>query len=255
MFMETENGSRTWFRIAGCEHEEVFSSRPALKLSVAVSEDERMPDNSEFQEKVEIIEDIDATGGPNIWRVRVSDGMLRISGGNHGLKERMVIAGPSGGLKSFGFFSVKGKAPSIDHVILREEEQSHIDRISDDDLTLRLSESAEKLEGEWGIFDRSLNENLLRLGGDYRLGIIRENDRYRIIYLSGATTQSGIWKRGMTKGWLTPTGWDGIWNLTWIDASGQPLSKDLKAQQTEDGILELQFPYQDSKMRLRKFSM
>ncbi len=108
-------------------------------------------------------------------------------------------------------------------------------------------------EGYWMVYDRALDESLLRMGGDYRMAIVKDNDRYLIIYLSGATVNATAWRPGMVKGYLYPTPFDGVYDTTWVDPSGRPMQKDIRAQREGENLLRIQFPYQDSILRLAKY--
>ncbi len=126
-----------------------------------------------------------------------------------------------------------------------------------DSLALKsyIDKSYDLMEGYWRVFDRSLEEDLMRLGGDYLLAIVKDTHGggdYKILYLSGGNVNAGNWEPGDIKGELHSTGWDGIWNLVWYDSMGRPLKKDLKAQRIELNTLFLQFPYQNSTLRLQK---
>lgn len=113
--------------------------------------------------------------------------------------------------------------------------------------------SSDPIEGRWAVFDSSMNEDLLRIGGDYKLAIIRRPDGcYEIIYLSGADVNAGAWEAGMLKGLMRPSGVATVYDLEWIDPYGGKLSRRLKAQHDSDALITLQFPYQSSTLRLHK---
>lgn len=116
-----------------------------------------------------------------------------------------------------------------------------------------LQRSSDPLEGYWRMYDYTLDQNLLRVGGEYRLAIVADGDRYLIVYLDGARTGAGIWIPGMLKGELRRTSFPGIWDVTWMDASMQPMSYGLKAVSSESGtVITIEFPAQESRIRLRR---
>ncbi len=120
-------------------------------------------------------------------------------------------------------------------------------------LSSHLERSSDILEGYWQTFDYTLDTDLLRLGGNYRLAIVRDGDRYLLIYLDGAQIDKQKWKSGMLKGELHSSGFPGIWETSWIDASFSPMTKGIKAFTTDNGtILTIEFPYQESSLRLRR---
>ena len=109
--------------------------------------------------------------------------------------------------------------------------------------------SVDPMEGEWGYFDRQMDESLLHLGGDYRLLIVKEAPGvYNIYYLSGAKLNPGRWHAGMLKGKLTETVPD-RYQLHWRDADGDWMTYGLRAALEEDDLLTLMFPAHASNMR------
>lgn len=117
----------------------------------------------------------------------------------------------------------------------------------------RLRASADHAEGKWRILDSSMNEDLLRLGGDYILASVRRPDgAYELAYLSGGNVNGRQWRPGMLKGTLTPTGISTVYDLEWIDPMGAKLTYRLKAQFESQDLLTLQFPYHDSTLRLHR---
>lgn len=125
--------------------------------------------------------------------------------------------------------------------------------LSLEEIEKRLRVSADLTEGRWAILDRTMNESLLKSGGEYKLAIIRRPDaNYEIIYLEGATTNASKWQPGMLKGKLKQTNIPTIYDLEWIDPFGEVLSYQLKAQREDSDIITLQFPYLESSLRLHR---
>ena len=121
-------------------------------------------------------------------------------------------------------------------------------------LDRHIARSADPLEGYWRLYDFTLEQQLIRTGGDYRLAIVRDGDGYLIVYLGGARTAAAEWHPGMIKGQLRHTPFPGIYDLVWLDASFLPMSHQLKAVSTDgDNILTIDLPYQQSTFRLRKY--
>lgn len=143
---------------------------------------------------------------------------------------------------------------------LHSEWSGHIDRLHD-----YLTRSVDPLEGYWYWFDATIDEDLLRPGGDYRLAIVRNpadlhpdgpddfrNRNYHIIYLDGAKIERHNWTEGMIKGELTPTAVGGVYNLTWYDSSMLPMSHSIKASVDRNMVITISFPYQQTQVRLHK---
>lgn len=123
------------------------------------------------------------------------------------------------------------------------------------ELCRKIEECPDPICGVWTLFDRTLEENLLRLGGDYRVAVLpgAEPGVYDIVYLSGARVNAPAWLPGMRKGCLRRHEFDGIYSLTWIDSSFAPMSNGLTADTSESStVLNISFPYQQSALRLRK---
>ena len=114
-----------------------------------------------------------------------------------------------------------------------------------------LEASSDPMECRWRILDRSLDEDLLRQGGDYMLATVKsETSGYDLIYLSGARVNPDDWQPGMLKGRISPSDIAGVWNVEWIDANGASLHNEIKAQRDSNGTLSIQFPCQNSLIRL-----
>lgn len=155
--------------------------------------------------------------------------------------------------------------------------------ISLDDLASIIASTTDSIEGYYDYFDRATDDNRARLGGKYRFAIIRTStlpsrlstansdhllstiaatpsapthtgESYAVLYISGATTGAPLWRPAMIKGLLTPARFEGIWNLTWLDAVGDLLDDDesYATFTSTDGILTLHFPYYHSQLRFAK---
>ncbi len=122
-----------------------------------------------------------------------------------------------------------------------------------EEISYRMVRSADPLEGRWRLFDYTLEDNYLKLGGDYEIIIMRrpEGD-YEMIYQSGATICRNSWQPGMLKGLLTPTGLDAIYDVRWRDVNGLSLTTTIKAQLESPDILTLRFPVQSSSLRFAR---
>lgn len=197
--------------------------------------------------------------GENSYSLRVEDGVFTLFGGNR--KYISLMEKPSAGFypDSIGVFLAPGARLEIDHIVLDVRSE----RVGDSPGALSrfaipevrhtyFSHSADRMEGEWEIFDRSLEESRLRLGGSYRMALVKGAGGYDLIYLDGASKQKERWQPGMTKGRLTPTSFSGVFDVEWIDPSGYPLQGEIKAQYSAPDILTLRFVDHDSELRLRK---
>lgn len=200
----------------------------------------------------------DPSGSLNFYKLSTAWGTISLSGGLHTPEHLFSEVMPEGFvIDSIGFILPPGAAISTDELRLsstrfysREESPWNDSEL----LQEYLDQSSDNMEGYYLILDRSLEETLLRLGGDYRLAMVKSTDGYDLIYISGARINGAAWTEGMQKAHLSPSGVDGVWNVSWIDSMHQTLEHELKAQTDKNGTLTIQFPYQNSQLRLHPAS-
>ena len=103
------------------------------------------------------------------------------------------------------------------------------------------------------MYDRTMEENMLRPGGEYKLAIVGDADGgYQILYQSGASKNKQLWERGAIKGKLTPTSTENVYDVEWRDADGKPLQTEIKAEFRNPDFLDFTLPYLSSSFRLHK---
>lgn len=192
--------------------------------------------------------------GDNLWDLSFSNGNLILSGGDTEINPLIEIPWQNV-VTGFGFFAGWGDKILVSDISVQCEDPKN--QIKDkfysiDYLQDYYSKSEDPMEGFWVIFDRELEENLLKLGGDYLLACVKEDDGYSFLYVEGASINSPAWSIGDIKLQLTPSPFNGIYNVVWYDSMKSPLHKDIKAQTGDGNSLLFQFPYQSSKVRLRK---
>ena len=112
--------------------------------------------------------------------------------------------------------------------------------------------SSDPMEGYWRYLDRDMEEKWLRLGGRYTLAVVRADDGYDILYIDGAQVKKSQWQPCMLKGHMTKTIFSGNYDLTWIDATMEPISEDAYATIENGVILTLNFPIFKSLVRYAK---
>lgn len=191
--------------------------------------------------------------GDNLWMVKVVDGILSLYSGNKSLNHILNTPCHSA-IKGFGFFAGWGDKIKISdiNVITDQEDDTEETIYPIDTLKYYLANSKDPMEGFWTLFDRELEESLIKLGGSYYLACVKEEDNYVFIYLDGAIINSEHWQPGDIKAVLSPSYFPGIYNVDWIDSMKDHFNKDVKAQESNGNTLVIQFPYQSSKIRLRK---
>lgn len=238
------------FTINGTEKSGMIETLPCLELNVYFSKEK-------IKEQILITENVNPFVGDNLWEVALENENLTLKGGDHSL-EKVFQKAFDMEATGFGFLAGWGDKLKIQDIRLQTDfkNQDHFvanNRWTDNlQLETYLENSEDEMEGYWSLFDRELEENLLKMGGDYTLACLKEGDNYKFIYLSGASINSKEWKPGEIKMQLTPTAFSGIYNVVWIDAMKETMNKDIKAQIGEGETLQIQFPYQSSKIRLRR---
>lgn len=115
-----------------------------------------------------------------------------------------------------------------------------------------LAQSNDPIEGYWRYLDRDMEEKWLRLGGRYTLAIVRSDDGYDLIYIDGAQVKKSQWQTCMLKGHIVKTIFSGNYDLTWIDATMEPIVEDAYATIENGVILTLSFPIYKSQVRFAK---
>ena len=191
--------------------------------------------------------------GDNLWQLETGKEGIPLKGGDTSLND-FYKGGFSGSVTGFGFYAGWGDKILISDITSEYKERqkkSEID-FNEDILEDYLKESQDPMEGYWVIFDRELEEDQLKLGGDYRLICLKNGEEYLMYYLEGARVNSKEWLPGDVKLKLCESSFEGIYDVEWQDAMKSPLRHDVKAQIGEGDTLLIQFPYQSSKLRLRK---
>lgn len=202
----------------------------------------------------EISNSINPFDGYNIWNLICENGRIRLFAGNNGLKEIPGVMLSTDSVSGFGFFAGPGSFLEIKDIdlTLPSDEPDSSGIYDEEYISEKIQKSEDPLEGYWTLFDRDLEESLLKMGGDYTLACIREGDDYLFIYISGAKINSARWQPGDIKAILRETPFSGIYEVTWFDSQKEKIFHDIKAQQGEGETLTIQFPYHSSRLRLRK---
>ncbi|MDE7495503.1 MAG: hypothetical protein K2M67_01505 [Muribaculaceae bacterium] len=202
-----------------------------------------------------VADNIDVNSGMNSFRlVRESDNWT-LYGGNRRMSRLLSFSAPMSESREIGFSSDPGGGLEVAYITYhtpdinpRNTEMSATELA---DAIKKASRSEDVMEGEWVVYDRSLEEDRLRMGGDYRLLMLASEGGYDLIYLEGARTNTTHWSQGMLKARMMPTRIPGVWNVIWYDASGEALSRDVRAQyDAATSLLTINFPYSTSVVRL-----
>ncbi len=203
---------------------------------------------------IPIYDNVDLNGGLNAFRVRIADGHLYLSGGNREYTPLAQFDFPKDGCSSIGFFVDPGGWMKFRDISLQMKGgRVYTGFVKPAIYTKeRLSHSKDPLEGYWATFDRMLDDRRMRMGGSYRVAIVKDNrDRYLMVYISGAEKSASQWSEGMVKGILTPSSFADIYDVEWILSDGSRLESDVRAELASD-VLTFHFPQGNSTLRMRK---
>lgn len=234
------------FTVKGTEKFTALEPVPALEITLHNL-------SNSFSESVTLTDKINPYEGDNLWNLQVKDGKLKLSAGDKDLLPIINYTCKSD-IEGFGFFAGWGDKLSIKDISVEFDGGGVTDLYPIDTLRFYLSNSEDPMEGFWTLFDRELEENLIKMGGIYNLACVKEGEKYVLLYLDGATVNSQGWKPGDIKAILTPTPFSDIFDVDWVDSMKQHLDKDVRAQLGTGNTMIFQFPYQSSKLRLRKIS-
>lgn len=125
--------------------------------------------------------------------------------------------------------------------------------ISPQEIESILARAADPYAGYWTILDYTLEDTMLRPGGDYLLALTPAADGgYDIHYLEGAHITPARWAPGRHKGHLTPTRLPGLYRAAWTDAEGHDLDATATLQFTGTDMATLTLPHLRSTLRLHR---
>ncbi|MCH5241280.1 MAG: hypothetical protein J1F67_02490 [Muribaculaceae bacterium] len=233
------------FSIKGDEIQTATESVPALDVSVFKLK-------SSTKSEISLTEKINPYDGDNIWNITIENNVLILSVGDKNLNQiyEFEIKYPVTG---FGFL-----AGWADKLLISDIKVEFTETKSDSYFNFQemnadyFSQNDDPMEGYWSLFDRELEESLLKLGGRYTLLCKKEGDKYNMIYVDGANVNNQNWHPGDLKAILSPTPFSDIFEVEWLDSMKESMKRDIKAQKGDGETLLIQFPYQSSKIRLRK---
>ncbi|MCH5227795.1 MAG: hypothetical protein J1F16_08305 [Muribaculaceae bacterium] len=234
-------------RVKTGEQPSAIESVPSLEISLWSSSAGEI-------EKVNLIKNINPFEGDNLWECKLENQHLKISAGNTGL-EKVFEKAIKEAITGFGFFCGSGGEVLISDIsaYINDDDTPRFE--IDESVIQQASLSNDPLEGIWMMFDRELEESLLKTGGDYKLLCLKDDNNYLFLYLDGARVNVDNWSIGDVKAILTPTPFHGIYNVEWKDAMKESFVNDIRAQKGDTDILTIMFPYQQSKLRLRKVNI
>lgn len=194
--------------------------------------------------------------GMNTLCVDVDDRGVNVSIGKDELQHVLEapITRPDGAV-TVGYLVGPGSRVAIERAVLTIENEKQVaptSRWTREALDEYFNVTSDPLEGYWKYLDRDMTDEWLRLGGRYTLAVVRVDDGYDLIYIDGAQVKKSMWHEGMLKGHMTKTIFSGNYDATWIDATMEPIEKDVQATIENGVILTLNFPVYKSQVRFAK---
>lgn len=238
--------ARIAFKTIDAQDDDIYTA-PALRLGVT-GRQERVG----FEK--DIRSDIDKYAGWNAFKVSVKESNIDVYGGDR--QYRYLASVPySGEARTVSFLVMPGGEIEVSgFAVDNKSDVSTIQMTEYGDMDLVhnvLSRSINPLEGIWRVHSRSLDDNRLKMGGDYRLGIIKTDSSYNMVYLGGASVSDDLWRPGMVKAVLNESGLKDIYNVIWHDATGNSVKSEIRAQWAAP-LLTLYFVDYDSQLSLAK---
>lgn len=188
--------------------------------------------------------------------VDVDDHNVLVSIGKDELQQILEanVQRPEGAV-GVGYLVGPGSRVSIERAVLTIDNEKQVAQTSlwtREALDEYFSASSDPMEGYWKYLDRDMNDQWLRLGGRYTLAVVRADDGYDLIYIDGAQVKKSMWQPGMLKGHMVKTIFSGNYDLSWIDATMEPIDKDAYASVENGVILTVSFPVFKSQVRFTK---
>lgn len=110
-----------------------------------------------------------------------------------------------------------------------------------DELTEHFKKSTNSKEGYYELLQASSSNSNIRLGGNYRLALVADQENLLLIYIDGAQRFPNQWQPGMVKAILQPTAHPNLFNVTWFDAEHKPLKEGVTALFLSNEILSIRF--------------
>lgn len=258
MVVKSSNGEKINIDVMPSETEyDGISSAPCIDITVRSTNGNEI--KKRFSDKTDIVKKIkgglaglDPTGSQNFYKIVISNGVLTLFGGLHTPDKLLSFELPEMyRADSIGFY-LSSRAVIIPDEIRLSYGNFRPKTTQWDDIEFLneyFNASSDPKEAYWQIIDRSLEETLLRLGGDYKIAFVKAEDGYDLIYIEGAKVNKEAWNAGMIKAKLRPSGINDVWNVTWFDAMHQPLQHEIRAQIEDSNVLTIRFPYQNSAIR------
>lgn len=211
---------------------------------------------SKIIDEAEVTKNVSLYEGDNLMAVTYADGITSFSIGHKKLKVVMTTQAISyAPTFKAGIYAGAASKLTVERFVIKDDinpADKLVTQWTEASLDQHFEASYDINEGYWTYLDRNMDEQKVKMGGRYTFALVRNDDGYDIIYVSGAQVHSKLWKAGMLKGRLTKTTFLDEYNLIWYDADMKEMTLDLSANIAMGSILTLRFPTLGSQMRLSK---
>lgn len=209
-----------------------------------------------INEKI-ISKGIDFKGRYNALRIEDYNGDIRIAIGRDEFTTVMQYVLPQSEVEKLrvGFVATPAAKLQLRKTILRYDDTELYPETTVwnvETLAQHFSRSHDKYEGFWEYLDREFDERIAQYGGKYRIALVKTEEGYDIIYISGAIVRSSVWTTGMLKGRITKTIFQDLYRASWYDTAGRIIDDDVFASFESGVILAVKFPVINSQMRFSK---
>lgn len=204
--------------------------------------------------KKNITKDINTSLGENSLMIECTERQTRIFAGNKkyqmvaSLDECRIVGGTYCGVLSNADLKIRSMVLDCQKDVKTEL----MTQWTADSLLSHIQNADDGIVGIWGYLDRDNNSDKARLGGRYKLAIVKSGVGYDLIYLSDAVTNQSQWKSGMIKGRLVPTIFENHYDLVWYDSMFEVIDTDAYADIEDKSVLSLQFPLYETTIRMSK---
>ena len=257
-------GDSYWKVAMECKNSNPFNEtldRRTMTVSLARVEDGK----STLVKEVSLADGVNLDDGFNYLGATVDGNVIKVMTGRKELKEvfsyQVATSGGRGReqVVNVGFFSGAGSKIKVEKSVLsRERSQAKqefapvLTSWTRESLDRHFAASKNPYEGYWTYLDRDMEETWLKSGGRYTLALVETPSGYDVIYVDGAQVKKSLWTTGMLKGRMTKTIFTDNFTGMWIDATFEPIDKDVYVTFESGVILSFGFPVYKSQMRFSK---
>ena len=260
--IKINTGNNTWVIRVKTKDEKINSEISSPELVFTLYKDDEMVADRRYATGFNVF------NGTNAFSLSVMNQRMKLEGGNRQYQKILAFDVESDTIESIRMEVENGGDVEISDIIIeypdvisRKKDALYISENDIENIVHR-GRGKDDLSGVWSQWGYSVDDSYIKPGGEYRIGIIPENaegsDRisskrgaYRIIYLGGARVGKDYWKIGMVRGRISPTDFEGIYNVEWLDAKGKRIKRDIKAT-VDASEMKIQIPDYSSSITFRK---